>query len=127
MEQITQKQYDYLRSLRNHRWSPELDARLGKIVEQNWNISRLEASELIAKYLEAPLKKDSEEWKQLVQEKRALAEAEALRLQQVREEARAKEEAECKSCQDGHPVPHFNCSFEGRVGHTRHCSADICL
>lgn len=127
MEQITQKQYDYLRSLKNKRWSVELETQFKEFAEQGWKISKAEASELIAKYLEAPLKQDSPEWKQIVQEKRALAEAEALRLQQVRDEARAKEEAECKRCQDGHPVPHFNCSFEGRVGHTRHCSADICL
>lgn len=127
MERITQKQFDYLRSLRNRRWSVELESRLNEISEQGWLISSSEASELIKKYLEAPLKQKSEEWKRIVAEKRALTEAEEAKRNQARQEAIDKEIAECKECQLNHPVPHFNCSYPNKVGHTRHCSADLCL
>ncbi len=120
---ITEKQWAFLKKLDKERYAPNLSEKLNEIVFSSKEI----ASELIAEYLKAPKKSESPEYQAILAERR---EQERVAEELARQQYEAKRQAEiddCQRCKDGHPVPHFNCSFPNRVGHGRHCSADICL
>lgn len=118
---MTEKQWKFLGRLKSERYAPNLVAKYEAFLATD--LSSKGASELIEQYLNSPKKSESLEYKAILAEEQRQIELSRQRI----EDKRNAEEANCEVCKSGHPIPHFNCSFEGRVGHGRHCSADLCF
>ena len=118
---MTEKQWKLLGKLSRERYEPNLWAKFEKFLAND--LSKQGATELIGKYLEAPKKSESPEYEAELAEQ-------AEQARQTAKQAEQRKQAEmdnCEDCKREHPVPHFNCSFAGRIGHTRHCTADLCF
>ena len=118
---ITEKQLGLLRKLAKEKYAPSLVAELEKFLATD--LSKQGASNLIEKFLEAPKKSESPEYKAELAERAKQARERA----ELAEQAKQAETENCRECKQGHPVAHFNCSFPNRIGHTRHCTADLCF
>lgn len=122
---ITEKQWDLLRKLSRERYAPSLYAEFVEFLKTD--LSKQGASNLIEQFLKAPKKSESQEYKaELAEQARQRAE-QAQQRAELAEQRKQAEIDDCEDCKRGHPVAHFNCSFAGRVGHTRHCTADLCF
>ena len=118
---MTEKQWKFLGRLKNERYAPNLVAKYDEFLATD--LSSKGASELIEQYLNSPKKSESLEYKAILAEEQRQIELSRQRI----EDKRRAEEANCEICKSGNPIPHFNCNFEGRVGHGRRCSADLCF
>ncbi len=124
-ERLSQKQYKFLRVLYKERYAPHLEEKFQQFVATD--LSKQGASELIEQFLNSPKKSESQEYKDEVAKKVEQAKEQEKQRAELAEQRKQAEIDNCDLCKIGHPVPHFNCSFVGRVGHGRHCSADLCL
>jgi len=118
---MTQKQWKLLGQLSRERHAPSLFAEFEQFLATD--LSKQGASKLIEQFLKAPKKSESPEYKAELAEQ-------AEQARQTAKQAEQRKQAEmdnCEDCKREHPVPHFNCSFAGRIGHTRHCTADLCF
>lgn len=121
MDRMTEKQWKLLGRLKGERYAPSLLPKYDEFLAKD--LSKQGASELIEQFLNAPKKSESLEYKAILAEEQNQIEMARQRL----EDKRQAEEANCEVCKSGHSVPHFNCNFEGRVGHGRHCTANLCF
>jgi hypothetical protein len=118
---MTQKQWKLLGQLSKERHAPSLFAEFEQFLATD--LSKQGASKLIEQFLKAPKKSESPEYKAELAERAKQARERA----ELAEQAKQAETENCRECKQGHPVAHFNCSFPNRVGHTRHCTADLCF
>ena len=118
---MTEKQWKLLWKLSRERYAPSLFAKFQEFLATD--LSKKGATELIGKYLEAPKKSESPEYQAELAERAKQARERA----ELAEQAKQAEIENCRECKQGHPVAHFNCSFPNRIGHTRHCTADLCF
>jgi hypothetical protein len=118
---ISEKQLRLLRKLEKEKYAPNLIAELDKFFAID--LSSQGASNLIEKFLKAPKKSESLEYKAELAEKAKQAKERA----ELAEQAKQAEIENCLDCKRGHQIPHFNCSFPNRIGHGKHCSADLCF
>ena len=121
---ITEKQLKFLRKLSKERYAPSLFAKFQEFLATD--LSKQGASELIEQFLKAPKKNESPEYRaELAEQARQRAE-QARQATELAEQRKQAEMENCQDCKQGHPSSHF-CNFAGRIGHTRHCTADLCF